>query len=84
MTTTAWAVSSFARIEGLTVLLAPLPALALFPLLITAGILALVLLWSGVRSGPSAPQLGLEALRATGGLAAHLWGLMAFAQHIPW
>jgi hypothetical protein len=58
--------------------------LALLPLLIPAGILALVLLWPRVRSGPPAPRLVVEVLLVTGGLAALLWGLMTAAQRLPW
>jgi hypothetical protein len=61
-----------------------MPTLVLLPLLITAGVLALVLLWPRVRSGPSVPRLVLEVLLVTGGLAALLWGLMAAAQRLPW
>jgi hypothetical protein len=63
---------------------ADMPVVALLPLLITAGVVALVLLWPRVRSGPGAPRLAAEVVVTTLALSALLIGLTWAAQRLPW
>lgn len=61
-----------------------MPTLALLPLGITAGVVAFVLLWPRMRSGPAVPRLAAEMAITTLALSALLWGLLAVAQRLPW
>lgn len=61
-----------------------MPTLALLPLLIAAGVLALVLLWPRVRSGPLGARLAVEVLFSTVALGALLFGLFIAVQRLPW
>jgi hypothetical protein len=60
-----------------------MPTLSLLPLLLTAGILALVLLWPHVRSGPAGARLAAETTFTTLALFALLYGLLVVAQRLP-
>jgi hypothetical protein len=61
-----------------------LPTLVLLPLVITAGVVAFVLLWPRVRSGPAGTRLAAEVGITTLALAALLYGLLVAAQRLPW
>jgi hypothetical protein len=56
---------------------------ALVPLPIAVGVLALVLLWPCVRSGPAAPRLVVEVLLLAGGLAVLFYGPLTAARRLP-
>lgn len=60
-----------------------MPTLAQLPLLLTTGVLALVLHWSRVRSGPSGMRLATEMGIATLALFALFFGLLVAAQRLP-
>jgi hypothetical protein len=60
------------------------PTIALRPLLITASVLAFVLLWPRVRTGPSGARLVADVFVSTGVLAALLYGLIMAGQRLPW
>jgi hypothetical protein len=53
-------------------------------MVIAAGVLAMVLLWSRRRSGPPAGQLAGEGFVTTLALTARVSGLMVLAQRLPW
>jgi hypothetical protein len=61
-----------------------MPAISLISLMITAGVLALVLLWPRVRSGPSGARLAVEAFVTTVTLAVLIYRLIVIAQRLPW
>ena len=48
------------------------------------GLIALVLHWSRVCSGPSTPRLAVKMAMSTLALAALLYGLLAAAQRLSW
>ncbi|MFT4038129.1 MAG: hypothetical protein QM692_08130 [Thermomicrobiales bacterium] len=60
------------------------PALNVLPLLITAGFVALVLLWPRVRSRPSGARLLTEMIVTTFAFTALAYGLLMAAQRPPW
>jgi hypothetical protein len=60
------------------------PTISLLTLLITAGLVALVLLWPRVRTGPLGARLAAEMAIATLVLATLLCGLVMAAQRLPW
>jgi RsiW-degrading membrane proteinase PrsW (M82 family) len=59
------------------------PMLALLPLVITSGLLALVLYWPRVHSGPSGVRLVADMVVSTLVLFALLSGLLVAAQRLP-
>ena len=61
-----------------------MPLLSLVTLVITAGVVALMVLWPRVRSGPTAPRLVLEVLLLTGGFSALLRRRWPALPRIPW
>ena len=60
------------------------PTLTLLPVTIPAGLLAIVLLWPRLRSGPSEAHLGAEVVISAVALAALLYSLMVAAERLPW
>jgi hypothetical protein len=60
------------------------PPLALLPLLITSGLIALLLRWRRVRSGPAGMPLAAEVGLMTLVLFALFCGLLVAAQHLAW
>lgn len=60
-----------------------MPTPALLPLAITAGAVALILLWPRVRSGPTGARLAAEVFATTLVLSALLYGLLVAAQRLP-
>lgn len=60
-----------------------MPTLALLPILITFGALALVLMWPRVRSGPSIARLAVELVVVWLLLVAFVVGLLVAAQRLP-
>lgn len=61
-----------------------MPALSVGVAALTAGVVALVLLWPRVRSGPVGLRLAVEVGSVTLAIAALLYGLLAAAQRLPW
>lgn len=58
-------------------------ALALLPCLITTGLVALILLWPRVHSGPSGARLAAEMIASTFVLFALVYGLLLAPQRLP-
>lgn len=56
----------------------------MLPLLITVGVLALVLLWPRVRSGPAGARRAAEMALGTLAPSALLDGLLPADQRLPW
>jgi hypothetical protein len=54
------------------------------PLLITAGLVALVLRWPRVRSGPSGARLFAAMIVTTFAFTVLAYGLLMAAQRLPW
>lgn len=53
-----------------------MPAIVLLSLLITAGVVALVLLWPRVHTSPAGARLVVELAATTFALSALVWGLL--------
>ena len=58
--------------------------LALLPLLITSGLIAFMLHWRRVRSGPTGMRLAAEIALMTLVLFVCFCGLLVAAQRLPW
>jgi hypothetical protein len=61
-----------------------MPLSTLLSLLVTAGVLALALLWPRVRTGPPAGRLAGEVFVTTLPLFALAYVLLVVAQRLPW
>lgn len=59
-----------------------MPTLAVVPVACAAGIIALVLLWPRVRSGPGGARLVAEVLVAMLALAALMCALLVLSQRL--
>lgn len=58
--------------------------ITVIPLVITAGLLSLVLLWPRIVAGPSHARLATEMFVSTFALFALALGLMVTAQRLSW
>jgi hypothetical protein len=61
-----------------------MPVGTLLSLVITAGVLAVVLMWPRVRTGPATGRLAGEVFASTLALSALVYLLFVAAQRIPW
>jgi hypothetical protein len=60
------------------------PTFTLIPLVITAGLLVLALLWPRVRTGPTGARLAAEMTSIALSLVALLSALLMAARRLPW
>ncbi len=61
-----------------------MPTLSVVVVGISAGFVALVLLWPRVRSGPPAGRMAGEVFVVTLALSALAYGLLIVGQRLPW